>query len=365
MEPLRIGIIGCGAISGIYLKNLGAYRSTTVVAVADLDLDRARHVAQEHGVPRALSVVDLLNDAEVELVLNLTVPKAHATVAREAIQAGKHVYNEKPLAVTFEEAQAVQAEAESKGVYLGCAPDTFLGSGLQSCRKLLDDGVIGEPIAAQAFMLSRGHETWHPSPEFYYERGGGPMLDMGPYYVTALLYLLGPVRRVCGSVKAAFPERTITSQPKTGKVVTVETPTHITGEMDFHNGATAHITTTFDVYGSAIAPITIFGSEGTMLVPDPNNFSGEIRVKRAGTDFERVEQTHSHAENSRGIGVLDMAYAIREGRFDHRASGALALHALEVMTAFERSSVEERHVHMTTSPERPRAMAENEFESEI
>ena len=191
------------------------------------------------------------------------------------------------------------------------------------------------------------------------------MLDMGPYYVTALLHLLGPVRRVCGSVKASFPERTITSQPKHGKVVQVETPTHISGEMDFVSGASAHITTTFDVYGSAVSPITIFGSEGTMLVPDPNNFSGEIRVKRAGTDFERVEQTHAHPENSRGIGVLDMAHAIREGRQDHRASGALALHALEVMNSFERSSNEERHIHMTTSPERPRAMREDEYADEL
>jgi predicted dehydrogenase len=214
-------------------------------------------------------------------------------------------------------------------------------------------------------MLSRGHETWHPSPEFYYEKGGGPMLDMGPYYVTALLHLLGPVRRTCGSVKASFPERTITSQPKSGKVVTVETPTHISGEIDFHNGASAHITTTFDVYGSPHSPITVFGSEGTLLVPDPNTFGGEIRLKRAGTDFERVEQTHSHPENSRGIGVLDMAHAIRERRTDHRASGALALHALEVMTSFERSSHEERHIHMTTRPERPRPMSEREYLDEL
>ena len=365
MKPLRIGIIGCGAISGIYLKNLNAYRSTSVVAVADLDYERAQRVAAEHGVARALNTADLINDPDVELVLNLTVPKAHGSVALGAIQAGKHVYNEKPLAVDLKEARELQEEADRRGVLLGCAPDTFMGSGLQSCRKLLDDGVIGEPIAAQAFMLSRGHETWHPSPEFYYERGGGPMLDMGPYYVTALLHLLGPVRRVCGSVKASFPERTITSQPKHGKVVQVETPTHISGEMDFVSGASAHITTTFDVYGSAVSPITIFGSEGTMLVPDPNNFSGEIRVKRAGTDFERVEQTHAHPENSRGIGVLDMAHAIREGRQDHRASGALALHALEVMNSFERSSNEERHIHMTTSPERPRAMREDEYADEL
>jgi predicted dehydrogenase len=365
MEPLRIGIIGCGAISGIYLKNLTAYRSTTVVAVADLDMDRAQRVASEYGVARALSSVDLLHDADVELVLNLTVPKAHGSVALAAVQAGKHVYNEKPLAVDFEEAQQLQEEANRHGVLLGCAPDTFMGSGLQSCRKLIDDGAIGQPIAAQAFMLCRGHETWHPSPEFYYERGGGPMLDMGPYYVTALLHLLGPARRVCGSVKASFPERTITSQPKSGKIITVETPTHISGEIDFHGGATAHITTSFDVYGSPVSPITIFGSEGTLLVPDPNNFSGEIRLKRPGKDFERVDQTHSHPENSRGIGVLDMAHAIRDGRRNHRASGDLALHALEIMNSFERSSNEEKHIHMSTAPERPLAMHENEYADEV
>jgi predicted dehydrogenase len=365
MEPLRIGVIGCGAISGIYLKNLTSYRSTNVVALADLDMDRARKLAAEYNIPRALAPDELINDPEVELVLNLTVPKAHGSVGLAAIRAGKHLYNEKPLCVNLADAHQLMSQANERGVLVGCAPDTFLGAGLQSCRKLIDDGAIGQPIAAHAFMLSRGHETWHPSPEFYYEQGGGPMLDMGPYYVTALLHLIGPVKRVCGSVKASFPTRTITSQPKNGKVVQVETPTHITGEMDFANGATAHITTTFDVYGANFPPITIFGTEGTMLVPDPNTFGGEIRVKRAGTDFERVELTHAHPENSRGLGVLDMAYAIREGRRDHRASGELALHALDVMTAFERSSTEERHIHMATTPERPRPMTPTEYEEEL
>jgi predicted dehydrogenase len=365
MEPLRIGVVGCGAISGIYLKNLIGYHSTEVVAVADLDADRAARVAAEHGVPKALSPEDLVADSDVELVLNLTVPKAHCSVGSAAIKAGKHLYNEKPLCVSYDDAQELLAEADRRGVLVGCAPDTFMGAGLQSCRKMIDDGVIGQPIAAHAFMLSRGHETWHPSPEFYYEQGGGPMLDMGPYYVTALLHLLGPVKRVCGSVKASFARRTITSQPKAGNVVEVETPTHITGEMDFVSGITAHITTTFDVYGTAVPPITIFGTEGTMLVPDPNTFGGEIRVKRAGTDFEKVELTHGHPENSRGIGVLDMAYAIRQGKRYHRASGDLALHALEVMTAFERSSNEGRHILMETSPERPGAMSATEYEHEL
>lgn len=357
--------MGCGAISGIYLKNLNSYRSTNVVAVSDLDLERARRVAAESNISRALTPDELINDSEVELVLNLTVPKAHGSVGLAAIRAGKHLYNEKPLCVSLEEAKHLMSEAHNVGCLVGCAPDTFLGAGLQTCRKLIDDGAIGEVIGGHAFMLSRGHETWHPSPEFYYERGGGPMLDMGPYYVTALLHLIGPVKRVCGSVKASFATRTITSQPKQGKVIEVETPTHITGEMDFVSGATVHITTTFDVFGGAFPPITLFGTEGTMMVPDPNTFGGEIRLKRAGTDFERIELTHAHPENSRGIGVLDMAYAIREVRQDHRASGALAFHALDVMTAFERSSTEERHIHMSTKPIRPRAMDMNEYAEEL
>ncbi|CAN5497445.1 Gfo/Idh/MocA family oxidoreductase [soil metagenome] len=365
MDPLRIGIVGCGAISGIYLQNLAKFRSTQVVAVADLDLDRARQVAANNGVSHALEVDALLSHADIELVLNLTVPKAHASVATKALLAGKHVYNEKPLTISNEEARALVELAASKGLLVGCAPDTFLGAGQQTCRSIVDSGAIGEVVAASAAMLCRGHETWHPSPEFYYENGGGPMLDMGPYYVNALINLLGGAKRVCGMVRASFPTRTITSQPKHGKVITVETATHLTGEIEFANGAIAHLTTSFDVYANHVQPIVIYGSEGTMLVPDPNGFDGGIQVKKAGGEFESVHLKYGFADNSRGLGVLDMAHQIRSGTKNHRASGELAAHSLEVMNAFTTSSEEERFVHISPLAARPLAMDPLEFAGEV
>ncbi|MCX7801137.1 MAG: Gfo/Idh/MocA family oxidoreductase, partial [Fimbriimonadales bacterium] len=267
MEPLRIGVVGCGNISGIYLHNLTSYEQTRVVACADLDLDRAREASERFGVPKACTTAELLEDPEVELVLNLTVPKAHFEVAEAALQAGKHVYNEKPLTVERTHAARLLRLARERGLLVGCAPDTFLGAGLQTCRKLIDDGAIGEPVGANAFMMCHGHESWHPSPEFYYEVGGGPMLDMGPYYLTALTALLGPIRRVAGSARKTFPSRTITSEPKRGKVVPVETPTHLVGVLDFACGAIGQITTSFDVWSHHMPLLEVYGSEGSLSVP--------------------------------------------------------------------------------------------------
>lgn len=364
MQPLRIGIVGVGSISGIYLKNLQRFKSTEIAAVADLDLDRARQVGGKIGVP-AVSPQELLGMAEVDLVLNLTVPKAHAPVALAAVKAGKHVYNEKPLTVDLEDAQCLLAEAGRSGVVVGGAPDTFLGAGIQTARRVIDSGEIGDVVAANAFMLCRGHETWHPSPEFYYEVGGGPMFDMGPYYLTALVNLIGPVRRVSGSTRISFPTRTITSAPKSGKVVTVETPTHISGTLDFANGAIGHITTSFDVLPSPLPNIVIYGSQGTVIVPDPNGFGGEVQLRRLGDEkFVPVPSIHGFGGNERGVGVLDLAYALREGR-QPRASGELAAHVVEIMHAFDRSSREERHVHVVSSPERPAAMGPETFADEL
>ena len=364
MRALRVGIIGVGNISGIYIKNLGVFRSTEIVAVADLDLARAQATANKIGNVQALSPEELIHSNEVELVLNLTIPSAHGPVAIEAAKAGKHVYNEKPLALALEDAHTLLAEAAKSGTLVGGAPDTFLGGGIQTCRALIDDGAIGEPIAANAFMLCRGHETWHPSPEFYYEPGGGPMFDMGPYYITALANLIGGVRRVSGSTRISFPTRTITSQPKNGKVIEVQTPTHISGTMDFENGAIGHITTSFDVYGSPLPNIVIYGSEGTLIVPDPNGFGGTPLLKRAGEDdFSPVTLTHGFDDNARGIGVLDMAYAIRNGN-SARASGQLASHVLEVMHAFDQSSTTESHVHIKSKITRPEPMTADMYADE-
>ena len=356
MEPLRVGIVGCGNISGIYFQNLAQYAATEVVACADLDLDRARAAAEKHGVAKALTTGQLLADPDVELVLNLTVPKVHAQVCLDAISAGKHVYAEKPLSTQRSEGSKVMEAAKAAGKLVGCAPDTFLGGSHQACRKLIDEGVIGTPIAANAFMLCHGHETWHPSPEFYYEVGGGPMFDMGPYYLTALVNMIGPVTRVSGSTRITFPTRTITSQPKAGKVIEVETPTHIVGIMEFASGAIGQITTSFDIWGNSMPPIEVYGTEGSLKVPDPNGFGGKVFVKRhEDQDWREVPVEFGYTENSRGVGVQDMAYAIRNQR-QHRANGDLAFHVLDLMESFQDSATSGRHRDLRSVCTRPEPM---------
>ncbi len=360
MKKTPIGIVGCGAISGIYFKMCHQYfQNIEVVACADLVREKAEARAQEFGVGRVCTVEEMLADPKIEIVVNLTVPKAHAPVATAALNAGKHVHGEKPLGVTRAEGKALVALAKRKKLRLGSAPDTFLGAGIQTCRKLIDDGWIGRPVSATAFMQCRGHESWHPSPEFYYEVGGGPMLDMGPYYLTALVNLLGPVRRVTGSTQKAFETRTITSQPKFGKVVPVETPTHIAGVMDFASGAVGTIITSFDVCGHHLPNIEIHGTEGSMQVPDPNGFGGPVRIFRSGMkEWMEVPLSHSYPDNSRGIGVADMAAAIRANR-PHRANGDLAFHVLDLMLSFQEASESGRHVTIASTCERPAPMPMN------
>ena len=356
MKPLRVGIVGIGNISGIYLKNLSAFEATTVVAVADLDRPRAEKAAEEHGVPNVLTADELIAHDDVDLVLNLTIPAAHGAVAIQAVESGKHVYNEKPLSIDLDEARRLVALAKERGVRVGCAPDTFMGQGIQTALAALDSGIVGTPVAATAAMRSRGPEGWHPSPAFFFKPGGGPMLDMGPYYLTALAAMLGPARRATGIVAASFPARTVGSGPLKGESIEVETPTHLAGVVEYASGVIAELTTSFDVYHGSGQPITIYGSEGTLKVPDPNNFSGEVLTRRGGEDEWRpFEPKHAYGENSRGLGVLDIALALRDDR-PHRASGDLALHVLETMLSFERSSREGRHVVLETAPERPAAV---------
>ncbi|MBC8064755.1 MAG: Gfo/Idh/MocA family oxidoreductase, partial [Chlorobia bacterium] len=281
-SPLRVGIVGCGNISGIYFQNLGKYKSTQVIACSDLDMARAQEAAAKYAVPYALSTKELLTHSEVDLILNLTIPNAHASVALAAVEAGKHVYNEKPLTISFDDGKQLIEKAMSKGVRVGCAPDTFMGAGIQTCRKLIDEGAIGEPIACEAHMQCHGHESWHPSPEFYYHQGGGPMLDMGPYYITALVNLMGSIKRVAGISRATFPTRTITSQPKNGAVIEVETPTHITGSIEFASGSIGMVVQSFDVWHGDVAPLIVHGSEGSLLVGDPNQFGDLVRIRSKG-----------------------------------------------------------------------------------
>lgn len=356
VQPVKIGIVGCGNISDVYFEAAKTFEILDIVACADLARERAAAKAEKHGVARVCTPEELLADPTIEIVVNLTVPKAHGPVGIAALEAGKSMHTEKPLAVTREDGRRMVELARQKKVRLGAAPDTFLGAGIQTCRKLIDDGWIGEPVAATAFMQCHGHEGWHPDPEFYYELGGGPMFDMGPYYLTALVNLLGPIRRVTGSARATFAERLIGSEPKRGKRVKVETPTHIAGVMDFANGAIGTIVTSFDVWAHTLPCIEIHGTEGSMSVPDPNGFGGPVRIRRPGSeDWSEMPHSHPYGGNSRGIGVADMAYGLRTGRA-HRANGDLAYHVLEVMQAFLDASELDRHVAVESTCDRPAAL---------
>jgi len=356
IETMNIGVVGCGNISNIYLENAKKLDGLHVAAVSDLDPARAQAKADEHGVARALTPEQLLADPAIDTVLNLTVPAAHFDVSRAALEAGKHVYVEKPLSLTRDQGRALLALAGEKGLRIGGAPDTFLGAALQTCRKLIDDGAVGRPVAATAFMLGRGVEDWHPNPDFFFKPGGGPMFDMGPYYLTALVSLLGPIRRVTGSAQMSFPERVITKEPRSGQRIVVETPTHIAGVLDFAGGAVGTLITSFDVWAHNLPPIEIHGSEGSLSVPDPNMFDGVVKLYREGK-WEEVPLTHGYAENSRGLGLLDMAYAIREGR-PARASGELTFHVLEAMHGFLEASESGRHYLMESAGVRPAPLPE-------
>ena len=352
MKKVKIGIIGCGNISGIYLQKSQTFSILEVAACADLIPERAQAQGAKYGVG-AVRVDELLADPEIEIVVNLTIPKAHYSVALQALQAGKSVYNEKPLTVKRAEAQEILSLAKQKGLLVGCAPDTFLGAGLQTCRQVIDVGKIGRPVAATAFMLCHGHEGWHPDPEFYYKAGGGPLFDMGPYYLTALVHLLGPVDRVTGSTQTSFAERIVGSQPKQGQVIKVDTPTHIAGVLDFSAGCVGTIITSFDVWQHSLPTIEIYGSEGTLRVPDPNGFGGSVEVWRPGSEaWESIPFTHGYGENWRSLGVADMAHALRSGR-PQRASGALAFHVLDIMHAIHESSAAGQHIALTSQCSRP------------
>lgn len=358
MERVGIGIIGCGNISGAYLKAMASFPILDVRGVADLNHALAEAKAGEFNVP-AKRIEELFADPAVEIIVNLTIPKAHVAVGLQALDAGKHAYSEKPLGITFEEGKKLADVAKAKGLRIGAAPDTFLGGGHQTARALIDKGVIGQPVGGTATFMCPGHERWHPNPAFYYEVGGGPMLDMGPYYITDLVNLFGPVAKVAGFAVSPRKERVITSEPRNGERIPVHVPTHVAGLMAFENGAVVQIGMSFDVAGHKHVPLEIYGTEGTLIVPDPNHFGGDVELLKKGGAFEQQPLTAPYADgNYRSIGVADLAHAIRSNR-PHRASGSLALHVLEVMEAFHTASETGRTVDITTQTERPMPLSES------
>jgi predicted dehydrogenase len=354
-EQLGIGLIGCGTISPAYLKAAPHFPMLAIRGLADVNMAAAEARAAEFGL-KAMTVEALLADPSIDIVINLTIPKVHVEVGLRALAAGKHVHSEKPLGVTTAEARRLVDAAGRAGLRLGCAPDTFLGGGQQTCRALLDEGAIGQAVGGTAFFMCPGHERWHPAPAFYYHHGGGPMLDMGPYYITSLVNLLGPVARVAGVASMMRTSRVIISQPLAGQVIEVEVPTHVAGTLHFVSGAVISIAMSFDVPKHKHLPLELYGTEGAMIIPDPNHFGGQIELARTGGEWENVAMRHAYGDgNYRILGVADMAQAILENR-PHRASGALAYHVLEVMEAFERSSVSGQFVTIESRVERPAPM---------
>jgi predicted dehydrogenase len=370
MNKLGIGIIGCGNISSAYLNLAPLFKALEIRAVADIDLDAAKARGAEFGV-RGQSVEDLLASDDIDIVVNLTIPSAHYSVSRTILEAGKHVFSEKPLVLSLQEGSDLQELAASKGLRVGSAPDTFLGGTHQQARALIDDGAIGEVVAGSAHVMSHGMEHWHPNPDFFFQPGAGPMLDVGPYYVTNLIQLLGPVKRVGALTSSANPTRKITSEPRNGEEIPVGTPTNIHALLEFDSGATITLSTSWDVWAHRHANMELYGQEGSLFVSDPNFFGGTLEM--AGRDGEISEvsvwdhpfgipnQEHGDGmmANYRTAGLADMATAIMENR-PHRCSIELAVHAVDVMTAVLHSGESGTFVDISTTCERPTALSPND-----
>jgi predicted dehydrogenase len=353
-NPINIGIIGCGTISSIYMEMGKLFPSLHVTACADIDEERARAQAAKHDIPNVYTVAELLADPAIDIVINLTIPQAHAEVALAALEAGKSVYNEKPLAISREDARRTLDVAAARGLRVGCAPDTFLGGGLQTCRALIDQGVIGRPVGANAAIYGSGPESWHHNPDFFYQEGAGPLFDMGPYYLTALATLLGPAMAVSGSARITRSERTIGSGPRAGERIAVTTPTHVTALIEYQE-CVATLTTSFDTAEGYTPRLEIFGSEGSLRLPDPNSFGGPVQLRLKGGEWQEVPIEHGFTSNSRGIGVADMAFAMAEGR-PHRASGELAYHVLDTMHVIYEAAEQGRRLAPQSRCERPAAL---------
>lgn len=361
-KKLGIGVIGCGNISAAYMRLAPLFSGIEMRACADLDAQAARARAEEFGI-EALSIEGLLAADNIDIIVNLTVPNAHFEVSKRALEAGKHVYSEKPFVLSLEEGQALKALAEARGLRVGSAPDTFLGGTHQLARHLVDSEAVGRITSGTCFVQSPGMEMWHPNPDFFFKPGGGPVLDLGPYYISNLVQMLGPVARVAALSSAGSEFRTITSQPRAGEKIKVETPTTIHAIMQFASGAQITYVSSWDVWQHGHAPMELYGQSGTLHVPDPNFFGGELRMTQKDA-FVNVSAPWAHPfgvandegrANYRGAGLADMAQGILAGRA-HRCSLDFALHVVDVMTAILAAGAEKRVIELTTSCARPEAL---------
>jgi predicted dehydrogenase len=346
--------MGCGVISRVYAENAKAFDSFELVACADLDPAQAIELAKASGM-RTSTVEDLIADDEIEIVLNLTPAPVHAAITSEALAAGKHVYTEKPVAIELADALAVLVLAERQGLRIGCAPDIFLGAAYQAGRAIIDGGGIGEPISVSAAMLAGGQETWHPNPDIFYLDGAGPLFDMGPYYLTAIAALLGPIARVAGFATTGERVRTIEIGPRAGERFAPSTPTHTTTAMELESGALANLVASFETRGQYVCDLVIHGTEGVLMLPDPNAFDGSVRLRRGRGGWEDVPYASRGAVDARGIGLHDMVEAIRDER-PHRASGLLGAHVVEVVRGILQAAHEGRTVEIESRVTLPAAM---------
>lgn len=367
MKNFGVGIIGCGNISASYLELAPLFKGIDLRAVADLNSEVAQARADEFSV-RADTVDALLAADDIDIIINLTIPAAHFSVTKQILEAGKHAYSEKPYVLTLQEGEALRALAAEKGLRVGSAPDTFLGGAHQLARAAIDDHTVGEIIGGTCHVMSRGMEAWHPNPDFFFQPGGGPVLDLGPYYVTNLVQLIGPVKSVSAMASASFKTRTIGIGPREGEAVPVDTPTNIHAVLEFYNGALVTLGASWDVCAHRHENMELYGSEGSLYLPDPNFFGGEVlQAGQTGDAVELASRNHPFAVNNtkdgqgtdqanyRCAGLADMAAAIASGR-QHRCSLELATHVVEVMTAMLTSAEERKWVNMVTTCERPEAL---------
>jgi len=351
-NPLKVGIVGAGIISAAYLKT--KFPQFKITCCSDIQQTQAELRAREFRIA-AVSTETILTDPAIDIVLNLTTPQHHAEVTGAGVRARKHVYSEKPLSISTGEAEPLLQTAAANDVRIGCAPDTFLGAAQQTGRKLLDEGAIGSPIGGTAFFMSGGPESWHPNPEFFYQKGAGPVFDMGPYYLTALVNLLGPIKRVWSAGRTTLPQRTIGSGPRKGISFPVSVLSYLSAILEFHGGPIVTFVASFDVPAYNHPYIEIYGTEGTLQLPDPNYFGGAVRLNQDGY---WVDVSHSHGfgdGNYRGIGLADLVAGLRSGT-PHRASAELAFHVLEVMEAIVETAGSGEAYALRSSCERPRAL---------
>ncbi len=378
----KIGVIGCGRISDIYLQNCARFDEIEIVACASLDAAESAAKAQRHSIPKSCPPDDIFADPQIDAVLNLTIPAAHADITLKALGAGKHVYSEKPFVTDLSDGQRILSRAAETGLTVGNAPDTFLGGRWQTCRKLLDSGVIGHPTGVTAFVGTHGLEHLHPNPDFFYQPGGGPLLDFGPYYLTAMIFLLGPIARVAGLSRRTFNKRMIENGPRHGDWMPVDVDTHIESLLEFRSGVIGSMTMSFDIWDSEMPRLEIYGTKGTLCIPDPdpvdgaNVFHGPVYYRTRDTarwarqpwppehdTWQEAENTHGFNENARGLGLLDLVYAVRGGR-KPRASADMAYHVSEAMEGILTAPKLGRYVQITSTCDRPPPLPENFPDSE-